>query len=154
MRRNRGSPEPPLSAGEERKEKKKKWGGWVPDFQPKERNQMVLGRGSGWFRVKEKSFLGFLFFCVVSPSNIQNSLYIGKILFGPQNWFLNFFFFVNLIFLNFFVFLKTSNINIDSMRKINDFKINALKVERVPNVFENLNSFETMLKMLKTMQMY
>jgi len=48
-------------------------------------------------------------------------------------------------------FLKTSNINIDSMTKINDFKNNALKVERVPNVFENLNSFETTLK---TMQMY
>jgi len=47
-----------------------------------------------------------------------------------------------------------SNINVDSMKKINDFKNNALKVERVPNVFENLNSFETMLKMLKTMQMY
>jgi hypothetical protein len=40
------------------------------------------------------------------------------------------------------------------MKKINDFKNKALKVERVPNVFENLNSFETMLKMLKTMQMY
>jgi hypothetical protein len=40
------------------------------------------------------------------------------------------------------------------MKKINDFKNNALKVERVPNVFENLNSFEMMLKMLKTMQMY
>jgi len=40
------------------------------------------------------------------------------------------------------------------MRKINDFKINALKVERVRKTFENLNSFETMLKMLKTMQMY
>jgi len=37
------------------------------------------------------------------------------------------------------------------MKKINDFKNNALKVERVPNVFENLNSFDTMLK---TMQMY
>jgi len=35
------------------------------------------------------------------------------------------------------------------MKKINDFKNNALKVEHVPNVFENLNSFETMLKMLK-----
>ena len=35
------------------------------------------------------------------------------------------------------------------MRKINDFKNNALKVERVPNIFENLNSFETMLKMIK-----
>jgi hypothetical protein len=72
----------------------------------------------------------------------------------PQNWFLNSFF-VNFDFSYFFVFfLKTSNINIDSMRKINDFKNNALKVERVPNIFENLNSFETMLKMLKTMQMY
>ena len=62
-----------------------------------------------------------------------------------------FFFFLNLIFFNFFVFLKTSNINVDSMRKI---KINALKVERVRKTFENLNYFETMLKMLKTMQMY
>jgi plasmid replication initiation protein len=35
------------------------------------------------------------------------------------------------------------------MRKINDFKINALKVERFPNIFENLNFFETMLKMIK-----
>jgi len=34
------------------------------------------------------------------------------------------------------------------------FKNNALKVERVLNIFENLNSLETMLKMLKTMQMY
>ena len=50
--------------------------------------------------------------------------------------------------------MKASNINVDSMKKINDFKNNALKVERVPNVFKNLNSFETMLKMLKTMQMY
>jgi len=40
------------------------------------------------------------------------------------------------------------------MKKINDFKNNALKVERVPNVFENLNSFKTMLKMMKMMQMY
>jgi len=59
-----------------------------------------------------------------------------------------------LIFLNFFVFFKTSNINVDSMKKINYFKNNALKVERVPNVVENLNSFKTMLKMLKTVQMY
>jgi hypothetical protein len=40
------------------------------------------------------------------------------------------------------------------MKKIGDFKNNALKVERVPKIFENLNSFETMLKMLKTMQIY
>jgi len=59
-----------------------------------------------------------------------------------------------LIFLIFFVFLKASNINVNSTRKINDHKIYALKVERVPNTFENLNSFEMMLKMLKTMQIY
>jgi hypothetical protein len=42
-----------------------------------------------------------------------------------------------LIFLNFFVFfLKTSNINVNSMKKINNFKNNALKVERVPNVLK------------------
>ena len=40
------------------------------------------------------------------------------------------------------------------MMKIGDFKNNTLKVERVPKTFENLNSFETMLKMLKTMQIY
>jgi hypothetical protein len=50
--------------------------------------------------------------------------------------------------------LKASNININSTRKISDHKIYALKVERVPNTFENLNSFEMTLKMLKTMQIY
>jgi len=35
------------------------------------------------------------------------------------------------------------------MRKINDFKNDTLKVERIPKIFENLNSFERMLKMLK-----
>jgi hypothetical protein len=59
-----------------------------------------------------------------------------------------------LIFLIFFVFFKASNINVNSTRKINGHKIYALKVERVPNTFENLNSFEMMLKMLKTMQIY
>jgi len=38
------------------------------------------------------------------------------------------------------------------MKKIDDFKNNTLKVKRVPKTFENLNSFETMLKMLKMMQ--
>ena len=37
--------------------------------------------------------------------------------------------------------MKTSNINVDSMRKINDFKNDAWKVERVRKTFENLNSF-------------
>jgi len=51
-------------------------------------------------------------------------------------------------------FFKASNINIDSTRKISNHKIYALKVKRVPNTFENLNSFEMTLKMLKTMQIY
>jgi len=59
-----------------------------------------------------------------------------------------------LIFLIFFLFLKASNINVDSTRKISDCKIYASKVERVQNTFENLNSFEIALKMLKTMQIY
>jgi hypothetical protein len=41
-----------------------------------------------------------------------------------------------------------------STQKISDCKINALKVERVQNTFENLNSFEMALKMLKMMQIY
>jgi hypothetical protein len=61
-------------------------------------------------------------------------------------------FLVNLIFLIFLDFLKTSNINIDSNEQY--LKNNTLKVERIPKIFENLNSFETMLKMLKTMQIY
>jgi len=63
-------------------------------------------------------------------------------------------FFVNFDFSYFFVFLKTSNINVNSARKITDHKIYALKIERVPNSFENFNSFEMTLKMLKTMQIY
>jgi hypothetical protein len=34
------------------------------------------------------------------------------------------------------------------------FKNNALKFKRILKTFENLNSFETMLKMLKMMQIY
>jgi len=44
--------------------------------------------------------------------------------------------------------------NVDSTMKINDYKNNMLKVERVQNTFENLNSLEMTLKMLKTMQIY
>jgi len=47
-------------------------------------------------------------------------------------------------------FLSTST----QMKKIGDFKNNTLQVKRVPKIFENLNSFEVMLKMLKTMQIY
>jgi len=59
-----------------------------------------------------------------------------------------------LIFLIFLYFFKASNINVNSTRKISDHEIYALKVERVPNTFENLNSFEMTLRMLKTMQIY
>ena len=78
--------------------------------------------------------LGFLF-CVPSPQNYQmnpflnvlrNPVFIGKMLLGFSTWSLNFFLFVNLIFfLIFLYFLKTSNINVDSIRKINDFKNDA-----------------------------
>jgi hypothetical protein len=47
-----------------------------------------------------------------------------------------------------------SNINVGSTRKISDCKINALKLKRVQNTFENLNSSEMTLKMLKMMQIY
>jgi len=63
-----------------------------------------------------------------------------------------FLFFVNFNFFNFFIFLKANNINVDLTKKISDCKINALKVEHVQNTFENLNSYEITLKMLKTMQ--
>jgi len=46
-------------------------------------------------------------------------------------------------------FFKTSNIKVDSTRKISDYKINVLTVKRVSNTFENLNSSEMTLKILK-----
>jgi hypothetical protein len=86
----------------------------------------------------------------------------GKALLGFQTspstfpflFFFFFFFFVNFDIFYFLVFLKASNINVNSIRKIGDRKIYALKVKRVPNTFENLNSFEMTLRMLKTMQIY
>jgi hypothetical protein len=59
-----------------------------------------------------------------------------------------------LFFLYFEFILKTNNTNVDSIRKISDYKINTLKVDHVQNTFENLNFSEMMLKMLKTMQIY
>jgi len=97
--------------------------------------------------------LSFPFYC--------SMVFIGKVLLGFQTspstfpfLFFFFFLFVNFDFSYFFVFLKTSNINVNSIRKINDHKIYALKVKRVPNTFENLNFFEMALRMLKMMQIY
>jgi len=59
-----------------------------------------------------------------------------------------------LFFIYFEFILKTNNTNVDSIRKISNCKINTLKVERVRNTFENLNSSEMTLKMLKTIQIY
>jgi hypothetical protein len=63
-------------------------------------------------------------------------------------------FFVNFDFSYFFVFFENEQYQHRLNEKNQWFKNNALKVERVPNIFENLNYFETMLKMLKMMQMY
>jgi len=87
-------------------------------------------------------------------------VFIGKVLLGFQTspstfpFLLFSSFFVNFDFSYFFVLLKASNINVNSRRKISGHKIYALKVERVPNTFENLIFFEMTLKMLKTMQIY
>jgi len=50
--------------------------------------------------------------------------------------------------------LKASNINVNLILKISDCKIYALKIECAQNTFENLNSSEMTLKMLKMMQIY
>jgi hypothetical protein len=110
------------------------------------------GGGSSWkkdgFRVRFFSI--FLWCCQNCPPSLKNQcslVYIEKVLLGFQTspstfpFLLFSSFFVNFDFSYFLYFWKRANINIDSMRKINDFKINALKVERVPNIFENLNSF-------------
>jgi hypothetical protein len=124
------------------------------------------GWGAGQTAAWRRDRFRVLLLCCLSPQiskfpplkNQCSLVFIGKVLLSFQTspstfpiLLFSFFFFVNFDFSYFFVFLKTSNINVDSMKKINDFKNNTLKAERVPNVFENLNSFETMLK---TMQMY
>jgi hypothetical protein len=105
-----------------------------------------------WFRV----FCGFSLFCKIVPSSLwvlkaiiyrQNVAWASK--FGPST-----FFFVNFDFSYFFFFFWKRAISTSTQWGKSMIKNNALKVERVPNIFENLNSFETMLKMLKTMQMY
>ena len=82
---------------------------------------------------------------------IQCSMvFIGKVLLGFQIWSLNFCLFVNFDFSYFFcIFSKQAISTSTQWGKSMIFKNNALKVECVPMIFENLNSFETMLKILK-----
>jgi len=103
--------------------------------------------GSDGFRFRV-CFVSPFFFKIAPPLKNQCSLvFIGKVLLGFQTspstfpFLLFSSFFVNFDFSYFLYFWKRANINIDSMRKINDFKNDAWKVERVPNVFENFNSF-------------
>ena len=123
--------------------------------------------GDGRRLAKKEIYLGLgcFFLLPFPPSRIfsppwiflRSIVFIGEVLLGFQTspstfpFLLFSSFFVNFDFSYFFVFLKASNININSTRKISDHKIYALKAERIPNTFENLNSFEMTLKMLKTM---
>ena len=81
---------------------------------------------------------------IITKTNHVEPLFIGKVVWSPKHIGTS-----TLFFLYFEFILKKNNINVDSTRKISDCKINALKVERVQNTFENLNSLEIMLKMLK-----
>jgi hypothetical protein len=102
--------------------------------------------------------LWFSFFCTKLSSPllcVVTFIYRQRGLVPKTYWSLNFFIFCRFRF--FFIFsvsFETSNINVGSTRKISDCKINALKVERVQNTFENLNFSEMTLKMLKMMQIY
>jgi hypothetical protein len=116
-------------------------------------------RGVAPFQVtKEKvGFLGFLlafffskFFSATIPLNPPfhcRLIFIGEVWLGHNHISPSTLFFIYFEFI-----LKRKNTNVDSIRKISDRKINTLKVERVRNIFENLNSSEMTLKMLKTMQ--
>jgi len=56
---------------------------------------------------------------------------------GPSTFLFCFFYFEFI--------LKTNNINVNSTKKINNYKNNALKIEHVQNTFENLNIFENLI---------
>jgi hypothetical protein len=102
----------------------------------RKKRKKIQGGGrllSGEGAQKSLAFRVFFFFvlpplnCKIAPLVLSfGRILIGKMLPGTQNWSLNFFFFVNFDFSCFFlVFFKTSNINVDSKRKIKDFKNNA-----------------------------
>jgi hypothetical protein len=142
-------------AGEEKKIQKNGQGGAAgrTGRMRRKKNQPPPPSGKDRFRL---FFFRVFFSCVLSPPNYQkipplkiqcSMVFIGKVLLcfqtSPSTFpFLLFSsFFCKFWFFLFFVFLKASNINVDSIRKINDFKINALKIERVRKTLENLNSF-------------
>jgi hypothetical protein len=94
---------------------------------PEGRRLQEKGEGLSGFRFR--FFFCFCFFSfkiAPSPCVSCGPIFIGKMLFGLQNWSLIFSFFVNFDSSCFFLyFLKTSNINVDLMRKINAFKNDA-----------------------------
>ena len=122
------------------------WGGAsVVGWKPGKEDPLV--GLSCWFSAEREGLNGLgpggapLFFCVDSPFKILYTW--AKILFGPPNWSLNFLFFVKFDFSCFFCFfLKRAISTSTQMRKINDFKNDAWKVERVQKTLKkNLNSF-------------
>ena len=80
---------------------------------------------------KELGFRVFVFFLNVSKLTspllqvLETSIYRQKMLPSFSTWSLNFFLFVNFDFSYFFVFFENEQINVDSTRKINDFKNDA-----------------------------
>jgi hypothetical protein len=102
----------------------------------------ILGLGLGFIVFFFFKIAPLPFVCVVKL------LFIGKNIVRSPNLVPQLFFFLNLIFLIFFGFFLST---LTRMRKIGDFKNNTLKVKCILKTFENLNSFETMLK---TMQIY
>jgi hypothetical protein len=117
-----------------------------------EKRERRPGRRRKIFRFRFFSFLWFpKFLNFFSPHLFFHCrlVFIGEVWLGHNHIGPS-----TLFFLYFEFILKTNNTNVDSIRKISDYKINTLKVDHVQNTFENLNFSEMMLKMLKTMQIY
>jgi len=98
-----------------------------------------IGLGLGFF-------LYFFSKCVKLPLIVcvVKLLFIDKNVARSQTWSLNFFFyFCKFDFSYFFGFFLSTSTRI---REIDNFKNNVLKVERVPKIFENLNSLDDVEK--------
>ena len=130
---------------------------WSGEWQPK-KNQKPGGATSlGW---EKKIRFRFFFLCALKFAKfpllflcvLKATIYMQNIVWSPNLIpQLVFFFFCKFDFSYFFGFFLSL---LTRIRKIIDFKNNAWKVKRIKKTFENLNSFEPMLKMLKTMQIY